>query len=93
MNTQSILKDIEHTILLLRSGEDFEARNFFNEHIQGTYKKIVSEREDLFQLKMFLQELDDYVNDPVVRIVNATTLDELTKSYIELVNDIESKRG
>jgi hypothetical protein len=85
MNIAFYRKNIEETLQLLRDGDADTARTFFNTTLAKLYEKELASDEKYFQLTMFLGELDDYLNDGAVQILGATNLEELQKSYSEIV--------
>lgn len=82
---EEIKSNIEKTLNFLREGNAEEAKAFFNQSVSKIIEEKLVEDEKYFQLRMFLVELDDYLNDKAVQIVGSTNLEELEKSYSELV--------
>lgn len=81
---KKLKNDIERTLNFLREGTSAEARAFFNTNIGKNYEKELAVDNKYFQLKMFLMELDDYLNDKTVKIIGSTNLEELNKSYLDI---------
>lgn len=85
MNIAIYKKNTEEVLCLLRDCDREAAQMVFNTTLAKLYEKELASDEKYFQFKMFLSELDDYLNDPAVQIVGSTNLEELQKSYLEII--------
>lgn len=82
---------LEQVIKLLYDGEIAAAREFFNENISDKYINLYTDDQSLFQLKMLLIEMGDYLNDPSTRIVNAISPEDLVRTFDEIKRDLETR--
>lgn len=83
-NNIELFEKVEEVVLLLKTGDEEKASSIFNEEILPVYENVFEKDNKLEPLKLFIMELDEYINDESMKILGATTLNEIISEFLDL---------
>ncbi len=90
---QHLLKTLEEILQLLKKGEDGLAREQFTNEILPHYESITAPEpeEKRINVRLFVQELNDYLNSDTVATLGHLDLNDVITSFLTLKTECETQ--